>query len=119
MKITGKYFYGNEVSAYGQEHGFLDYGTLSKAFDCVLNNDIMSATESAGFYWEQESGFTEEDEEQEVFQWFIVDDTGADILKDIGEVVYYNADLDMHLWGVTHFGTRWDYVLTDVPINCE
>lgn len=115
MKITGKYFYGNEVSEYGQEHGFLDYGTLSEAFDSVLNNDIMSATESAGFYWEQESGSPEE----EVFQWYIVDGEGADILKDIGEVVYYNADLDMYLWGVTHFGTRWNYVLTDVPINCE
>lgn len=115
MKITGKYFYGNEVSEYGQKHGFLDYGTLSKAFDCVLNNDIMSATESAGFYWEQESGPSEE----EVFQWYIVDGEGADILKDIGEVVYYNADLDMYLWGVTHFGTHWNYVLTDVPINCE
>ena len=53
----------------------------------------------------------------EVFQWYIVDDNGAEILKEINEIVYYNDELDMYLWGVTHWGTSWDYVLTDIPCN--
>lgn len=156
MKLTGKYFYGNEISEYGQEHGYLDYRTLAKAFDAVLNNDIMYKTSDIG-YWEQESGFVDnseainnirddiemliedgydeegteirelyqaiedlEEEEQnniEIMQYFIVSDNGARILKEIDEIVFYNDALDMYVWGVTHWGTSWDYVLTNVRCN--
>lgn len=169
MNIWGKYFYGNKISDYGIEHKRLDYGTLAKAFDCVLNNSIIGFMPD---YWEKESGFvdneseideinerlsdiedemnqlideskeeTEEyknleaeqaeleekkedlenemDYEPEVYQWYIVSDQGADILKEINEIVYYNSELDMYLWGVTHWGTLWDYVLTDVPCCTE
>ena len=34
------YFYGNKISDYGLENGYVDYATLSKAFDAVLVNDI-------------------------------------------------------------------------------
>lgn len=61
----------------------------------------------------------EEDEPQEVFQWYIISDNGADILKEWlpSEVLYYNEELDLYVWGVTHWGTSWDYVLTSIP--CE
>ena len=181
MNIYGDYFYGNKISDYGLKNGFVDYATLSKAFDAVLNNDIMSKTEIAGLgYWEQVSGMIDntdaieeleadieelnadidklqdqanglydsgdvsgcdeienkindildqvrekeeekeeaeraQDEIPEVFQWYIVSDAGADILKDCNEIVYYNEELDVYLWGVTHYGTAWSYVLTDIP----
>lgn len=156
-----KYYYGNPISDYGMKHGYVDYATLSKAFDAVLNNDIMSLTCNIG-YWEQVSGTVdnqeeieeleekrdeleeengnspsqiieneineineqieelenEQDEGQEVFQWFIVDDWGARLLqKETNEIVYYNETLDMYLWGVTHYGTSWDYVLTSIKID--
>ena len=34
------YFYGNKISDYGLKNGYVDYATLSKAFDAVLVNDI-------------------------------------------------------------------------------
>ena len=158
MFVHGKYFYGNEISEYGQEHGYVDYATLAKAFDGVLNNDIMQKTWDVIGYWEQESGFvdnteeikelqeqieelmldndndehTEEIEElqdrideleerqdytDDIYQYYIVDDNGARILKEINEIVFYNEELDMYVWGVTHFGTSWSYVLTDIPCN--
>ena len=160
MFVHGEYFYGNKISDYGLENGYVDYATLSKAFDGVLNNDIISKTMDIG-YWEQESGFidnseeieelqeqvkelmldnendeyTEEieelqdkinelEEEQEeayyspdIFQYFIVDDCGARLLKEINEIVFYNEELDMYVWGVTHYGTSWSYVLTDIRCN--
>ena len=67
----------------------------------------------------------EELEEQEynypeVFQWYIISDNGADILKDYtNELVYYCETLDVYVWGVTHYGTSWDYVLTDIPCEKE
>lgn len=154
-----KYYYGNAISEYGMENGYVDYATLAKCFDAVLNNDIMSLTYDIG-YWDQVSGIidnTDEIEEleekkeeleeenesnpsqiieneineineqieelereqgcQDVFQWYIVDDWGARLLYDINQIVYYNEALDMYLWGVTHYGTSWDCVLTDIKID--
>lgn len=173
MTRFNDYFYGNKISDYGLENGFVDYRTFAKAFDAVLNNDIMDKTYDIG-YWEQESGFVDnseeieeleeqieeleeqiglledeepenesreeynngqieelnhkidilqdrkeeleaaQDEPEEVFQWFIIDDNGARICEEFNEVVFYNAELDMYLWGVTHYGTAWDYVLTNI-----
>lgn len=61
----------------------------------------------------------EQDEQQEIFQYFIVSDAGADLLKDYGEIVYYIPALDVYVWGVTHYGTSWDYVLTDIKIELD
>lgn len=122
LSVYGEYFYGNKISEYGLRNGFVDYATLAKAFDAVLNNDIMNKTWDLGC-WEQVSGFVEsEDEEDEdyfpdIYQWYIVSGSGAEILQNANEIVYYNDTLDMYLWGVTHFGTSWDYVLTDIPCN--
>lgn len=87
-----RYFYGNKVSDYGVEQGYVDYRCLSKAFNAILANDLMSNTYGIG-YWEIESG----DGSNEVFQWYIVDDNGADILKEIDEIVYYNEELDISM----------------------
>lgn len=167
MTIRSKYFYGNEVSSYGQENGYVDYRTLAKAFDAVMSNDIISQTDGVIGYWEQESGYVdnsdqieeleeaiealedeitedsteeqdaatqekidelreqieeleeEQDRQPDIFQWFIVSNNGAEILKEAGEIVYYNSELDMYLWGVTHWGTSWDYVLTNIKIEAE
>lgn len=166
-KLYGSTFYGNEASAYAKEEGYLDYATLSKAFEGVMNNNIIEATAIMGYYWEQENGiidnsdeveelkdqieeledkmyeldedsneyeaFEKEVEEMrtrieelqeeanqgEIFQYFIISDNGAEILKDwTNEIVFYNEELDMYVWGVTHWGTSWDYVLTDIKLNC-
>ena len=157
MRRFNEYFYGNKISDYGLENGYVDYMTFAKAFNAVLNNDIMDKTYDIG-YWEMVSGFVdnsdeieelneqieeleaknedepdaaiddqieelqekieelenEQDELPEVFQWYIIDDNGARICKEFNEIVYYNEKLDIYLWGVTHWGTGWDYVLTDI-----
>lgn len=62
----------------------------------------------------------EQDEPREVFQWFIISDSGARILQECtNEIIYYLPALDIYIWGVTHFGTSWDYVLTDIKIEKE
>ena len=159
MKKEQKYYYGNEISQYGLENGRVDYATLAKCFDAVLNNDIMQLTYDIG-YWDQVSGIIDNSEEieeleekkeeleeenesspsqileneineindqieelereqddKEVFQLYIVDDWGARLLHEINEIVYYNETLNMYLWGVTHYGTSWDYVLTSIAID--
>ena len=163
--VHGNYFYGNEISDYGKENGYVDYATLVKSFDAVLSNDLISKTADIG-YWDIENGsyeyyevngntYTEAEKDEElerlneeleelendevdtskieaeieafenaecyendVYQWFIISDNGASILKDhTNEIVMYNEELDLYLWGVTHYGTSWDYVLTDIKCN--
>lgn len=159
------WFYGNEVSDYGKENGYVDYRTLAKAFDAVLNNNIINATGWEN--WSKVSGSVdnseeieelreqaeeledtitldtdddydkeimervreledqiaelerEQEEESEIFQYYIVSDNGATILEEADEIVFYNEELDMYVWGVTHYGTAWDYVLTNIKIEKE
>lgn len=62
----------------------------------------------------------EQDEPCEIFQYYIISDNGAHILeKYTDEIVYYLPALDIYVWGVTHFGTSWDYVLTDIAIEAD
>ena len=113
----GKAF-GHKVSDYALKNGYLDYLTLSKIVgDCVLNNNIF---EYVGYEnWELENGL-EEDEDgyfYDVYQYYIITYNGARLLGEFtDEIVFYNEELDMYLWGVTHFGTSWDYVLTDIKL---
>lgn len=119
----GKYFCGNEISDYGKEHKRVDYATFAKAFDAVLNNEIMGKLQEQGLYFELENGedYDEEcDEYAEIYQFFIVSDNGASIIKQYtNEILYYCEEVDMYIWGVTHFGTGWDYVLTEIECTGE
>lgn len=117
IKMYNGKVYGFEVSKYGLENGYLDYQTLAKIVgDCVLNNSIVPYI---GFYeWEVVNG-SEENEEgyYDVYQYYIITEYGAEFLqKYTDELVYYHSEIDMYVWGITHFGTGWDYVLTDLKL---
>lgn len=118
--VYGEYFEGNKISEYGLQNGYVDYRTLAKAFDAVLNNSIIANTSDIG-YWEEVNGseYDEENDEYiEVYQYYIISDYGASILQEMtDEIVWYNDKLDMYVWGVTHWGTSWDYVLTNIRCN--
>lgn len=125
-EIKTNYFFGNEVSAYGIEHGYVDYKTLARAFDSVLVNDITKLffAEVNGEDNEPElingNEFDEDENPIEIYQYYIISDSGARILENFtNEIVYYLPLLDCYVWGVTHYGTSWDYVLTDIKINKE
>lgn len=120
-KLAGEYFCGNKISDYGIENGRLDYCTLAKAFSHVMANDLVRETSRYGIYWEPIHGYEWDDDGEypEVFQYFIVGRDGAEIIEEYtDDPLFYCEELDLYLWGVTHWGTSWDYVLTDVKINC-
>ena len=103
--------YGHEVSKYGLENGYLDYLTLSKIVgDCILNNTIRAETIED---WEIVAGEFKE----MIFQDYIISENGYALLSELtDEIVFYNEKLDLYIWGITHFGTSWDYVLTDIKL---
>ena len=117
IKLMDKSVLGVRVSDYGLENGYLDYRTLAKLLDdCILNNYLIEETDYEG--WELVNGDDYQDDEYvEVYQYYIISEYGYEFLsRYTDELVYYNSTLDVYLWGVTHYGTSWDYVLTDVEL---
>lgn len=116
--ITGNKFYGIEISRYGIENGYVDYATLAKSFDAVLCNDIASRL---GETLDIVQGETENEygDYVDIFQYYIISDEGYRILSYWcpDEIVFYDNELGVYVWGITHFGTSWSYVLTDIKIE--
>ena len=117
---TEKYYYGHKVSDYGAENNYVDYKTLANIVgDMILNNNIANTD----MYMELCNGYdnwenTENEDSVDIFQYFIISDAGANFLcAHTNEIVYYIDELDMYLWGITHFGTAWSYVLTDIKLE--
>jgi hypothetical protein len=104
--------YGFKVSQYGRDHGYLDYRTLANIIgECMLNNTIRSATHTD---WEIVAG----EFDQQVMSDYIISAEGYRFLRDFtDELVFYNEKLDIYVWAITHYGTRWDYVLTNVKLE--
>lgn len=84
-----------------------------------IENDIDELQEQIDEIQEQIDELErEQDEEQEICQYYIISDSGYNILKyHTNEIVYYIDSIGVYVWGVTHYGTNWKYVLTDIKIN--
>lgn len=111
IRMYNNKVFGEEVSGYGLSKGYLDYYTLSKLVgDRILNNTVWTTED----YWDLLNG---NDEDCEIYQFYIISERGSNFLKEFtDEIVYYNDNLDIYLWGITHFGTSWDYVLTNIEL---
>lgn len=118
LKVYDGKVYGVKVSDYGLENGYLDYYTLSQIVgDSVLNNYIYE--QSAYENWQLVCGEEENEygEFLDIYQYYIITESGYLFLEEFtDEIVYYNDELDMYLWCITHFGTSWDYVLTNIKL---
>lgn len=166
MKWNSNYFYGQKLTDYELQRGYVSYATMAKCFNHVLCNEIANVCYEdlnmvSGFvdnsvlidkllddiynyhdaiseldadteyeqicelkrlieYAEEdieELRYEEEMLDPEIFQYYIVDDSAVEILQLNNEIVYYIEQLDIYVWGVTHCGTSWDYVLTNIQIE--
>lgn len=104
--------YGEKVSEYGLEHGYLDYQTLAKIVgDCILNNTLRAETMME---WEMVCG----EFEDMIFQDYIISEYGYKFLEEnTDEIVFYNEKLDIYVWSITHYGTAWSHVLTNIELE--
>ena len=104
--------YGFKVSQYGIDNGYLDYRTLANIiYEHIPNNRIREATLED---WEIVAGKFD----RAVMSDYIISADGYRFLRDYtDELVFYNEKLDIYVWAVTHTGTRWDYVLTNIKLK--
>jgi len=111
-------FFINGIKATDREikEGYYLYATLAKAINHILCNEIANSE-----YLEYECGDLEAEENcpYAIFQYFIIDDEAADVLRTYSnEILFYESKLGLYVWGVTHYGTPWSSVYTDIALNC-
>lgn len=125
-----------EVGFWGQENGIIDnseevealkeeIADIENRLEFLTDEEIEEAQklqEEINSIQEQIEELEEEQEKsynQEIFQYYIVSNQGAEMIEQYtNDPLFYNETLDMYVWGITHFGTSWSYVLTDVKLNC-
>lgn len=107
-----KLFYNNIAGEYNEpeiENGSYIYYEND-------DGDVISESEYYDLDDEQQEQYSEH--QNEIYQYYIIGDGGARLLKEYtDEIVYYIPVLNIYVWGVTHYGTGWDYVLTDIKID--
>ena len=135
MEKLKMYVNRNELNEYEMENNKISFKKLiNRLFDSmIMCNDITKL-----FYKQIDGEFLEPelfigydydedaDEYTEIYQYFIVDFNSYtyNILEKFKKelnnefVLYYVDYLGIYVLGVTHWGTGWDYVLTDIePTN--
>lgn len=111
-----RYIHENDLNSYEKEHNRLSYKNLFYDDDSLIlcNNiayDVDELELVSGNYYDEEDDYYED-----IYQYYIIDDSLADRLKDINELIFYHNRLDVYVLGVTHFGTSWGYILTDLKL---
>lgn len=54
----------------------------------------------------------------DIYQYYLInEDTARRLIEDTNEIIYYHNELDIYILGISHFGTSWDYVLTDIKLE--
>lgn len=114
-----RYINEKDLNDYEKENNRLSYKNLFYNDDSlILCNNIIDDYD----YLELVSGsdYDEDTNEYtEIYQYYIINDDLAKRLQDINEIVYYHNRLDIYILGVSHFGTGWSYVLTDLKLIKE
>lgn len=105
----------NELNSYEKENKRLSYANLFYNDDSlILCNNIAYDYEEL----EQVNGFNDNDDYEEIYQYYIIDDSLANrLINNTHEIIYYHNKLDIYILGVQHFGTSWSYVLTDFKLE--
>lgn len=84
--------------------------------DILLCNNICEVDSSVYDNMEFDLYDEENDCYIDIYQYYLCDAHCKEELKKYGFLFSYSDMLDLDVLCVDHFGTSWDYVLTDCPI---
>ena len=112
----------------GEDKKEISYGTLTSFMftDMILCNNIEKYSNN----WDLELGedYDEENEENiDIYQYYIVDvdnwrlEKYKEYLEETNKksdlILWYDYELDIYILGVSHCGTAWSYVPTNIEID--
>lgn len=106
-----------KMGDYEIERGYASYRTIVEygIRDIVLCNNIVDVDEGVYMHLYDENII---DDNTEIFQYYLcnISEFDKQWCKDCGLILSYSDILDCDVLCVDHFGTSWDYVLTDVKL---
>ena len=114
-----------ELNEYEREEGKISYNTLLKYYDMtpILCNNIAEVDEYLFDNIEVGNIYDEENDCYiDIYQYFIIN-LSAWELENIKKyyndelIIAYSEKLDNYILLVDHFGTSWDYVLTNIEFT--
>lgn len=128
-----------KMGKYEKEQGFASYRTIVDHYigDIVLCNNIVEVDQSVydnliieeKYYNENDEEITEEEyynddnaycdsSVSEIYQYYLCNISNYDKeqCKKAGLILSYSDMLDCDVLCVDHYGTSWDYVLTEVKL---
>ena len=110
----------NNMNSYELEKKKASYRTIINIYidDLVLCNNILNVDESVLYNANIDLYDDENDNYIDIYQYFLcnISDYKKEQLTNAGIILSYSDLLDCDVLLVDHFGTSWDYVLTDVAI---
>lgn len=83
------------------------------------NNAEIKELESEAAALEDDITALDDPRYKDIFQYYIVSDNALELLREAGEAIYICEGLDLIVWGVDHWGTSWDYVMTNIKLNLD
>lgn len=126
---------GNKITEYEKEHNRLSYKNLIDYCFCDMvlcnnivekfNLDLLNNIPSFDTLPDDEKKeYIDEDDYynqwyDECYQYYIVElNCDEDfIINNTNLLLYYCDDLEVYVLGVDHFGTSWDYILTNAKLD--
>ena len=121
----------NKKECYYMNTSRVNYMTLTDFLftDMVLCNNIVNCNGN-GANWDLELG-EEYDEETgeytDIYQYYIVNVDNwrleeykkylQETKKESDLILWYDNELEVYILGVSHYGTSWDYVPTEIKIT--
>lgn len=112
-----KFYVSNKEELNDQElkTGKVSYRRIIDRYidNLVLCNDIVNIDNSI---WDNLLGKYNFDEDLEIYQYYLcrLGTFEKEILEDYGIILSYSDMLGLDVLCVEHYGTSWDYVMTDV-----
>ena len=118
----------NAKECYDMDTNTVNYRTLTDFIftDMILCNNIVKYYEN----WDLELGddYDEENEQYiDIYQYYIVDFDSwrleeykkylEETKKESDLILWYDNELDIYILGVSHWGTSWSYVPTEIKIT--
>lgn len=104
----------DKMGEYEKEQGKASYKTIVDYFisDVVLCNNIENIDDSIFYNMENAN------EDVEIYQYYLcnIGQWDREQCLKAGLILSYSDMLDCDVLCVDHFGTSWDYVLTDVKL---
>ena len=127
VKLTNNKWNDYKVSDYGLKEGCIDYKCLAdnvgtkilcneveKLFGTLVCGELIEPTPAHGNTRDEDGA------EIEFVHYYIITSDGANFLAEYtNETIYYIEPLDMCIWAISHFGTPWEDIETEIKIDTD